>query len=530
MPPVASRFRDPSTIFFQNDSVRRCIIASYWIIIVLAIPLWWKTTSIERLGLPTSQVYAEAEKKLRIPLSICLDEIFIDEVAKVMTGFQDTAEYLDVKVTAGWECNQSNSSSDYTVAWEDKLEIQDRTLYHPLSGSLTNTLKSLLAPQIDPRAAQYAPRYRLSFTLLNEDGSAGQVVNGWDIQEAIQRHVSPITSALSMLHNFTIESQVQFHAPLAFEPQSLSEGAYGLTPEDLTVFVNSAEWTLSSSSSNDPVLHFVLFVPSAERRPLRILNEDGTPSTSSAFLIPQWGGIVILNLPSPSSSQDESPSPSERVRLTADDLRQSFGAFSRQMTTLLGVPKLPPAISVSSSSPSSSSSFSTPFTHWQIDTLLRLRTHENIRRSQDTLRSTVKVVDEIEGMPVGEEVQNQVRGSLGALKHVLEILSDDGNTQLTATPNTPTSQYLSSLLAYSARALTLSSKAFFNPGMLAMLYFPAEHKYAVYTPLFASAMIPLVVAAMREVKAWMKERKEKRAALGGGGGEVRDGPPEQRED
>lgn len=31
--------------------------------------------------------------------------------------------------------------------------------------------------------------------------------------------------------------------------------------------------------------------------------------------------------------------------------------------------------------------------------------------------------------------------------------------------------------------------------MLALLYFPAEHKYAVYTPLFASAVIPLIVAA-----------------------------------
>jgi phosphatidylinositol glycan class S len=56
--------------------------------------------------------------------------------------------------------------------------------------------------------------------------------------------VSPIIESVSVLHNFTIESQVQFHAPLAFTPQSTSEGVYALTPEDLTVFMNSAEWTL----------------------------------------------------------------------------------------------------------------------------------------------------------------------------------------------------------------------------------------------------------------------------------------------
>lgn len=49
--------------------------------------------------------------------------------------------------------------------------------------------------------------------------------------------------------------------------------------------------------------------------------------------------------------------------------------------------------------------------------------------------------------------------------------------------------------------------------MLALLYFPAEHKYAVYTPLFASAVIPLVAATMRELVAFKAKRKEKREAL-----------------
>ena len=61
---------------------------------------------------------------------------------------------------------------------------------------------------------------------------------------------------------------------------------------------------------------------------------------------------------------------------------------------------------------------------------------------------------------------------------------------------------------HSARAFTLSSRAFFDPGMLALLYFPAEHKYAVYTPMFASAVIPLFVAALREIFAWRRQRNQ----------------------
>jgi phosphatidylinositol glycan class S len=69
-----------------------------------------------------------------------------------------------------------------------------------------------------------------------------------------------------------------------------------------------------------------------------------------------------------------------------------------------------------------------------------------------------------------------------------------------------TSTSLSQAFTYSAEAFNLASRAFFNPGMLALLYFPAEHKYAVYAPLFASAVIPLFVAALREFMAWKRQR------------------------
>lgn len=46
--------------------------------------------------------------------------------------------------------------------------------------------------------------------------------------------------------------------------------------------------------------------------------------------------------------------------------------------------------------------------------------------------------------------------------------------------------------------------------MLALLYFPAEHKLAVYTPLFASVAVPLLAAVAREVAAWRRSRKEKK--------------------
>lgn len=60
-------------------------------------------------------------------------------------------------------------------------------------------------------------------------------------------YLTPTLNKLATLHNFTIESQVQYHAPLAFHPRDLQvndKTVHGLTAEDLTVFLNSAEWTL----------------------------------------------------------------------------------------------------------------------------------------------------------------------------------------------------------------------------------------------------------------------------------------------
>lgn len=108
------------------------------------------------------------------------------------------------------------------------------------------------------------PTYRLAFSLLNEDAAAGDGVTDWDIEDLVKStftineanfnsliptpaFIHPITSKLAPLHNFTVESQVRYHAPLAFSPQALSggtKGAHGLSPSDLSIFVNSAEWSL----------------------------------------------------------------------------------------------------------------------------------------------------------------------------------------------------------------------------------------------------------------------------------------------
>lgn len=120
--------------------------------------------------------------------------------------------------------------------------VQGRGLSMPMNNfdDLLRTILALVAPSDATRVAQFASRYRLAFSLLNEDASSGNNVMSWDIRKGIQEHIQPLLDALKSLHNFTIESQVQYYAPLEFDLTSSD----GLSHEDLTVFVNSAEWSL----------------------------------------------------------------------------------------------------------------------------------------------------------------------------------------------------------------------------------------------------------------------------------------------
>lgn len=228
-----------------------------------------------------------------------------------------------------------------------------------------------------------------------------------------------------------------------------------------------------------------------------------TEKLSNSFIVPQWGSVVILDPSSLHTTND-----SLRMHLSTTDMADPFNAFRTQLLVLLGVLPLPPSVSFGSSSSHC------PLSDWQLDALLRSRALENTRDSKEALSSIVKLVDQIKNMPVGQDVKGDVQGALDAIEQVSPSLIRSTTRPIQHfPPGLYSFQVYSSAfdspqlsLQHSARANALSSRAFFNPGMLALLYFPAEHTYAVYIPLFAPISVPLVVAAVREINRWRRGR------------------------
>lgn len=58
-------------------------------------------------------------------------------------------------------------------------------------------------------------------------------------------------------------------------------------------------------------------------------------------------------------------------------------------------------------------------------------------------------------------------------------------------------------------AFAASERAFYDPSMLALLYFPDDQKYAIYIPLFLPVLVPVFFSIIEIYKGLVKKKEEK---------------------
>ena len=158
-PPQLPSLRDPAKLFYQTDKTRRSIVIAYWSIILLAVPLWWYTTSIERLSLPSHHVHQQSENHLQLPVRICLQTVDEHLSGSVRTSFADNISLepqrwrgLAVDMFGKADCGmpfintsyimrtseiikaaeETPKDNFYTIIFKDgPISIQNRNLYFP---------------------------------------------------------------------------------------------------------------------------------------------------------------------------------------------------------------------------------------------------------------------------------------------------------------------------------------------------------------------------------------------------------------
>ncbi|CAO3625978.1 unnamed protein product [Cunninghamella blakesleeana] len=537
------------------------VVLAFWCVVLLGVPFWWKTTEVYRAHLPFTEIDSWQERHestFILPTTISLyvpnedlhqqhSNINIPELSsyletKLSEEFNNVSPCvtfpIDIQVKT-WSTKditldtletvlQKHSEApvgQYFLYLHSSKLIESKSKQETVNAIIGNSRSSviqlreinednikelilLLVPSIfkpeltalgdiacpssnvdkydanSMRTFKYSSRYQVTISLMNDNPKALTV--DWNIRDAIKTYLHPLLKELSDVSNFTVDSQIQNYAPLSQTPYYKErEGKpnyFYFTPEQLPHFVNSADWNLASSISSYPTINFILYIPSENIKPLRLHDSHGNPLLSNSFLIPRWGGVTIKNPPANTTSKPQ-------YSMTKADLQPIMKIFVSQLRSLVGIQdvKSSSALHLLPSNYNVTFKLSTQsgITTLEKDNLIRQRIMENIVNSISTLHSLSQLVLEIPNMVVLDHIQYQVRESLESIQSARDELKN-GN--------------YGKALKHSIDAIELSEKAFFDPTMVSMLYFPDEHKYAIYMPLFVPISVPLCMALVKTFK------------------------------
>lgn len=327
--------------------------------------------------------------------------------------------------------------------------------------------------------------YEITFSLLNPDPKSHDV--HWDIEGAVQRYVQPFLNALSAVGNFSVDSQILYYAVLGVNPRfDPVSSSYYLATHSLPHVINPVESRLGSSAASlYPVLNFLLYVPELAHSPLYIQDKDGAPVATNAFHSPRWGGIMVYNVDPKAYNASELP-----VQVEVDMVRV-MEVFLAQLRLLFGIaqPQVPPKCLFSGPQ-------SEGLTMWELDRLLWARSVENLATATTTLTSLAQLLGKISNIVIKDDVASEVYRAVAAVQKAAEELA---------------SGHLASAFIASQEAVTSSERAFFDPSLLHLLYFPDDQKFAIYIPLFLPMAVPIFLSLIKIFletrKSWKKPEK-----------------------
>ncbi|KAM4619720.1 GPI transamidase component PIG-S [Polymixia lowei] len=539
------------------------------VVIVVGVPLWWRTTETYRAWLPVNQINELA--KIQLQLSVDVEVVFArgtltpEQQKKVpLTQTHDEEHAVDADTALRYRYDTKYRTA--TIMEEDALnqptaaeaDVSLHTLSESPCGSVVvyvipesssllpedvgvyigqrrtamlrigsqmrvgRTLKQLLA-HLEPRVKQVlevmsfshsditaavsdrvrlspgnkesiadsmrafkaSPGYEITFSLLNPDPKSHRL--HWDIEGAVQSYIQPLLSKLAPVANFSIDSQILYYAMLGVNPRfDSSLNAYSLNADSLAHVINPVEARLgSSAASSNPVLNFLLYVPDAHHSPLYIHGHRKQEVPSNAFHSPRWGGIMVYNVNDFYGPETEFP-----VDININ-MMKVMGVFLAQLRLMLGVQSSvsPPGFLVE---PCGNAGLA----DWELDRLMWSRSVENVATATTTITSLAQLLDQIGNIVINDNIAQQVSSTVTSLQLAVAEL-EAGN--------------LGFALQYSKEAILASERAFFDPSLLHLLYFPDDQKFAIYIPLFLPMCVPILLSLLKIASEIRQRRKEKQA-------------------
>ena len=224
------------------------------------------------------KIGAQAASAELQPHSTRLDVFYASNQApSVSSSFSTLATFIATKLQELFTEEQATIAH---ILHSAQITGQAPQVSSPLS-SATRELKSRCQRSLNrelavkpesrmTRSLKYAPTYHITVSLFTPSATP----SSWEIESALTEYFSPLLESISGVSNFTVDTQLQLYAtfsPSVHTPEYNTERQiWTLREEDLSGFINAAEWPLSPSIGAGPTLNFVLYVPDRSTSPLVI--------------------------------------------------------------------------------------------------------------------------------------------------------------------------------------------------------------------------------------------------------------------
>lgn len=359
------------------------------------------------------------------------------------TVISSTTKEINLKVTS--KTIQENSIVDLMIhALLDELFLEELESFSKI---VDNQLQdsNIILP--------YSSNYNVVLSLFTESGNNIE----WEIEDSMKSFDS-IFKQLKHFSNFSISSQIQYYSNLADDLFYEQDGKSIIKEADLSTFINFGDWNLFTHDIN-PTINLIIYFPKYNYNNIPSVIEN---SQTNSFLVPQWGGVYIMN---------KNAAKQTDIILKKSELLPILDIFASQLFQLIGMPHKPKSVLM------------------RIDHLSRTSLFKNLRQALDNLNSLIKLTESLNEISIPENTKNHVESSLKYINSTIISIKD---------------QDFFKAMELSAHALQDSNLAFFEKEMVQQAYFPSEHKLAVFLPLLG----PVCTVCFLGLIKYLRERKQ----------------------
>lgn len=500
-----------------TSRIRRLVVISFVLLYCLVgVPLWYRLTTIYRAPLPSDYIRdlhsdPHSDIHLTIPVYVRSD---VYKFPDINNAIQNQADALLQSVnseagkTVQWslqilpfEDGKVDLEQDYVVTlvldefmgltmpqlsmetivfYNDKSVVNNDLPFFVAQALIEHTFKpefnrfSKGRIEENNMAVSYNPEMHISISLLTGDGYPVS----WAIEQSVREYFSPVRDLLSPVVNFTVDTGIEYHNDLNLQSIPNSDS---ISWEDLSHTLDLSDLSSVNHYKEHNSINLAIVFPSQNTGPLNFINDTTSTISDKAdsesiwrsFLVPQWGVVVLNKNPLPANAY-----------VTEEYLSLVLSTFSNDLFKLLGITR-------------SNEELNSPLS--QIGSFKRLMIIENLETSITTLSSLVNMTNNLQQMSIPKEVLEDVNNALSLRLQIIRLLNN---------PELGSEAVWNEALILSNELVKICERAFFNKEMVQQMFFPQEHKIAVYLPLLGPITVVTFTGFIKYLKDVLKKREK----------------------